>query len=97
VVPPVSAALRRRAREVVGLLALAAVMLTAVGLYGSHLDDRAYVTEAAEWLLLATVAAVASLALYRMMAQRRDRPQPYAEATRLLTQLRTVARQLPGA
>src|SRR6185295_2205556 len=24
-------------------------------------------------------------------------PQPYAEATRLLTQLRTVARQLPGA
>ncbi len=26
-----------------------------------------------------------------------DRPQPYAEATRLLTQLRRVARQLPGA
>ena len=26
-----------------------------------------------------------------------DAPQPYAEATRLLTQLRTVARQLPGA
>ena len=97
VVPPVSAALRRRAGEVVGLLVLAAVMLTAVGLYSSYFDDRGYVTEAAEWLLLAGVAAATALVLYRMVAQRRDRPQPYAEATRLLTQLRTVARQLPGA
>ncbi len=32
-----------------------------------------------------------------MRVRGEGKPQPYAEATRLLTQLRTVARQLPGA
>jgi signal transduction histidine kinase len=32
-----------------------------------------------------------------MQARGESKPQPYAEATRLLTQLRSVARQLPGA
>ena len=42
-------------------------------------------------------AAAVTDALQRTIQDRRDRPQPYAEATRLLTQLRSVARQLPGA
>src|SRR5438309_1741922 len=43
------------------------------------------------------LAAAVAVALQLTVQDRRDRPQPYAEATRLLTQLRSVARQLPGA
>src|SRR5690606_2527648 len=42
-------------------------------------------------------SAVATGALHRTIVARFAPPQPYAEATRLLTQLRSVARQLPGA
>jgi signal transduction histidine kinase len=97
VVPPVAAALQRRRREAIGLLALAAIVLTTLGLVDDRINDRGYLTTAIEWVLLAAVAAAATAVLRDLLAQRRDRPQPYAEATRLLTQLRTVARQLPGA
>jgi signal transduction histidine kinase len=50
-----------------------------------------------QWLLLAALGTVATGALQRVMQARIGPPQPYAEATRLLTQLRSVARQLPGA
>ena len=72
-------------------------MLTVIGLVDDQINDRGYLTESIEWVLLAAVAAAAASVLRDLLAQRRDRPQPYAEATRLLTQLRTVARQLPGA
>src|SRR5438094_927906 len=49
------------------------------------------------WAVLLAIAAAVTDALQRTIQDRRDRPQPYAEATRLLTQLRSVARQLPGA
>lgn len=97
VVPPVAAAVHRRSREIALLLLLSAAALAALGLLDERLDDRGYITAASEWLLLAGVAGAMALALQRVLAERRDRPQPYAEATRLLTQLRTVARQLPGA
>jgi len=97
VVPPVAAAMQRRRREAAGLLTLAAVVLTVLGLVDDQINDRGYLTESIEWVLLAAVAAAATSVLRDLLAQRRDRPQPYAEATRLLTQLRTVARQLPGA
>jgi signal transduction histidine kinase len=97
VVPPVAAALQRRLSEMFGLLGLAVVALTVLGLVDDRLGDRGYLTVAIEWLLLATVAAITAAAVRNLLSQRRDRPQPYAEATRLLTQLRTVARQLPGA
>jgi signal transduction histidine kinase len=97
VVPPVAAAMQRRRREAAGLLALAAIVLAVLGLVDDQINDRGYLTESIEWLLLAAVAAAATSVLRDLLAQRRDRPQPYAEATRLLTQLRTVARQLPGA
>ena len=53
----------------------------------------------AQWLVLAGLGAVdRRRAAARSRAGRsRSSPQPYAEATRLLTQLRSVARQLPGA
>jgi len=97
VVPPVSAALARRGREIVALIGLGAVLLVAIGIAEDWMGDRGYVTGVAEWLLLAAVSGVMASALRRVLAQRNDQPQPYAEATRLLTQLRTVARQLPGA
>ena len=54
---------------------------------------------AARLVLLALVALAAAVAatLQDSLIAKRDSPQPYAEATRLLTQLRSVARQLPGA
>ena len=97
VVPPVAAAMQRRRREAAGLLALAAIVLTVLGLVDDQINDRGYLTGSIEWVLLAAVAAAATSVLRDLLAQRRDRPPPYAEATRLLTQLRTVARQLPGA
>jgi signal transduction histidine kinase len=97
VVPPVAAALARRRGEVVGLLALAAVSLTLLGLFDVRLDDNGFKVAAAQWLLLAGIAAPMAFALQRVFAERSAAPAPYAEATRLLTQLRTVARQLPGA
>src|SRR5438270_888188 len=60
-------------------------------------DRGAYLVVTFEWLLFSALAAAVTDALQRTIQERRDRPQPYAEATRLLTQLRTVARQLPGA
>jgi signal transduction histidine kinase len=52
----------------------------------------------AEWVAIAGLSAgfVASVQR-RLVRDSPPGPQPYAEATRLLTQLRTVARQLPGA
>ena len=97
VVPPVAAAVARRRYELVGLLLLAAASLILIGVVDSRLTDWGYVVAAAEWLTLAAVAAGMALALQRVFAERTVRPAPYAEATRLLTQLRTVARQLPGA
>ncbi|HEY1485382.1 MAG TPA: GAF domain-containing sensor histidine kinase [Micromonosporaceae bacterium] len=97
VVPPVAAAVARRRRELYGLLVLAAVMLTVVGAADHRLDDWGYVLVSAQWLILSAVAATMALALQRAFAERKIAPAPYAEATRLLTQLRTVARQLPGA
>ncbi len=97
VVPPVAAAVARRRRELVALLIVAAAALAVLGGLDSRLDDRGYLVASIEWLALACVASAMAVALQRVWAERTERPAPYAEATRLLTQLRTVARQLPGA
>jgi signal transduction histidine kinase len=97
VVPPVAAAVAHRRGEMAGLLGLAAATLFTLGAMGGRLTDSGYVAQCVEWLVLAGVAAGMALALHRAFAERTTRPAPYAEATRLLTQLRTVARQLPGA
>ncbi|GAA0728206.1 hypothetical protein GCM10010199_41320 [Dactylosporangium roseum] len=97
-VPIIGAALSD-GRRIAGLFLGAAVALLAVGgAVEGALDERAYLVSAVQWLLIAGVGAFQASLLQRVLARRPDdTPQPYAEATRLLTQLRSVARQLPGA
>ena len=65
---------------------------------GRQLGQPGYLAVCAQWLILAALGLYAAGTLHRVIAVRGEgKPQPYAEATRLLTQLRTVARQLPGA
>lgn len=99
-VPLVVAALQRRPREAFVLLAVTAVTLTVAGGATMVGDDRllaqaGFVAACLQWLLLAALGTIATGALHGVLT--RFTPQPYAEATRLLTQLRSVARQLPGA
>jgi signal transduction histidine kinase len=97
-VPIVAAALYRRRLEAVALLGLATALLLTLAFVDIRPADRGgYLVTAFEWLLFSALAAGVTDALQRTIQDRRDRPQPYAEATRLLTQLRSVARQLPGA
>lgn len=102
-VPVTVTALRRRFREGAILLAVTAVTLVVAGALTTDDGTRqllqpGYLAVCAQWLILAGLGLYAASTLHRVMAVRSgDKPQPYAEATRLLTQLRSVARQLPGA
>ncbi|MEU4378159.1 sensor histidine kinase [Micromonospora echinofusca] len=102
-VPVTVTALRRRFREGVGLLAVATATLLVAGALtkvdgGRQIGELGYLVVCAQWLILAGLGLAAASGLHRVMQVRDEgKPQPYAEATRLLTQLRTVARQLPGA
>lgn len=104
-VPLTVATLYRRTREALALLGVAAVTLIFGGavteVNGERLiADGGYLLASAQWLILAAVGITAAGTLQRVLQARGEvsrQPQPYAEATRLLTQLRSVARQLPGA
>lgn len=103
-VPLTATALQRRSVESAALLVTTTVALIAGGAVstvdGTPLLAKAgYLVVSAQWLVLASLGTLAASTLQRIMQQRGEagRPQPYAEATRLLTQLRSVARQLPGA
>ncbi len=101
VVPLAAATFQGRPLESAGLLSLAATTLTAAGWFTksdgmSQLGQVGYLAVCAQWLTLAAIGTITAGAMQRAMLARRA-PQPYAEATRLLTQLRHVARQLPGA
>ncbi|SIQ42830.1 Histidine kinase-, DNA gyrase B-, and HSP90-like ATPase [Micromonospora avicenniae] len=102
-VPVTVTALRRRFREGAALLAVAAAALLVSGVLTEVDGERqitqpGYLAVCVQWLILAVLGLYAAHTLHRVMQARGDgKPQPYAEATRLLTQLRTVARQLPGA
>jgi signal transduction histidine kinase len=93
--PVMSAALYRGATEAFLLVAIAAAVFTGAGVVSGDLASPVNLLTAIQWLALSAVAAGFGAALHRALASR-HRPQPYAEATRLLTQLRTVARHLPG-
>jgi signal transduction histidine kinase len=101
-VPLTAATLHSRPLESAGLLSVAAVTLGAAGWLTispdgiRQLNHIGYLAVCAEWLILAAIGTITSGAMQRAVLARRA-PQPYAEATRLLTQLRQVARQLPGA
>jgi signal transduction histidine kinase len=102
-VPLTTAALQRRSREGVVLVVVAAASLAVSGYLtvtpaGRQLGQLGYQVVSAQWLILAILGFSATGTLQRIMQLRgENKPQPYAEATRLLTQLRSVARQLPGA
>jgi signal transduction histidine kinase len=102
-VPVTVTALRRQFREGAVLLGVTAATLLVAGAFtevagGRQLGQAGYLAVCAQWLILAGLGRYAAGTLHQVMRVRADgKPQPYAEATRLLTQLRTVARQLPGA
>ncbi len=99
-VPVLAAALRRRRREGLILLAVAGAALLLGGLVGTDVrpvTEPAYLAAGLLWLVLGAIATVAADTVRQLMQPLEPAPQPYAEATRLLTQLRSVARSLPGA
>jgi signal transduction histidine kinase len=97
-VPVILPALAGRLRESLALLAVAAGLLTVAGLYDGVLGVPNYLLSILEWLAIAGLSAGFVHSVQRRLgANIDDGPQPYVEATRLLTQLRTIARQLPGA
>jgi signal transduction histidine kinase len=99
-VPLLTAALRRRPTEGVALLGLVAVSLVAGGtLIGpdSPITKPGYLAAGGQWLVLGAIVMFAADTMRQLMQPAEPTPQPYAEATRLLTQLRSVARSLPGA
>jgi signal transduction histidine kinase len=102
-VPLTVAALRRRPNEGGVLLAVTAATLLLSGIFtdtgdGRQIQQLGYVAVCAQWLILASLGTFAADVVQRLIQARGEsKPQPYAEATRLLTQLRSVARQLPGA
>jgi signal transduction histidine kinase len=101
-VPLTAATFQGRPLESIGLLSAAATTLAIAGWLTdsptgvNQLSQIGYLAACAQWLTLAAIGTITAGAMQRAMLARRA-PQPYAEATRLLTQLRQVARQLPGA
>jgi len=96
-VPVVMPALEGRLGESMALLGVGAALLTVGGIIDGLFVDVTYPLAAIEWLVIAGVSAGFVSAIQRRFISTDPGPQPYAEATRLLTQLRTVARRLPGA
>ncbi|WP_433302519.1 sensor histidine kinase [Actinoplanes sp. CA-030573] len=99
-VPLLTAALRRRPTEGAALLGVAAVALVAGGtLIGadSPITQPGFLAAGGQWLVLGAIVTFAADTMRQLMQPAEQTPQPYAEATRLLTQLRSVARSLPGA
>jgi signal transduction histidine kinase len=100
VVPLLTAGLLRRATEGAALLGVAVVAMVAGGLVGegdSIILEPGYLAACGQWLVLGAIVTFAADTMRQLMTPPEIKPQPYAEATRLLTQLRSVARSLPGA
>jgi signal transduction histidine kinase len=99
-VPLLTAALRRRPTEGAALLGLAAAAIVVGGtLIGDPppITQPGYLAAGGQWLVLGAIITFAADTMRQLMQPAENTPQPYAEATRLLTQLRSVARSLPGA
>ncbi|MBB4694388.1 sensor histidine kinase [Paractinoplanes abujensis] len=97
-VPLLTAALRRRPTEGTALLGVAAVSLVVGGtLVGDVITQPGFLAVGGQWLVLGAIITFAADTMRRFIQPAEPTPQPYAEATRLLTQLRSVARSLPGA
>ncbi len=95
-VPLLTAALRRRQTEGMALLGVAAVTMTVSG-FTFDVLYRGYHAVCVQWLVQGAIITFATETMRQLLQPPDPTPQPYAEATRLLTQLRSVARSLPGA
>jgi signal transduction histidine kinase len=98
IVPVLMPALEGQLKESFWLLGVAVVGAVVLAAKDGMLTNTSYMFAVGEWVAIAGLSAGFVASMQRRLA--RDSPpapQPYAEATRLLTQLRTVARQLPGA
>jgi len=95
-VPAAEAGLRWGVEVGLGAVIVELFMLLLVGLLGTQVDPRLYVSQSAEWLLLALTTALVAAWARRLSAQPPAMLSSYAAAYRLLSQLRTVSRQLPG-
>jgi signal transduction histidine kinase len=99
-VPLLTAALRRRPTEGAALLGVAAVAMVVGGTFTGDvapITQPGYLAAGGQWLVLGAIITFAADTMRQFMQPADNQPQPYAEATRLLTQLRSVARSLPGA
>ncbi|GID93566.1 GAF domain-containing sensor histidine kinase [Amorphoplanes digitatis] len=102
-VPLLAAALRRRPTEGAALLGVATVSMVVGGILSGDangvkiITQPGYLAAGGQWLVLGAIITFAADTMRQLMAPVENKPQPYAEATRLLTQLRSVARSLPGA
>ncbi|MFI5953500.1 GAF domain-containing sensor histidine kinase [Cryptosporangium sp. NPDC051539] len=85
------------ALELAGLMVVTIVALVVAGALQDQLGASTFTLAALEWTVLAAVAGVLGLAIRRLIRSRADAVEPdIVQAARLLTQLRTIARQLPG-
>lgn len=74
-----------------GLVLMTRGLVIPEGLAGSE-----YLIDVTQWTLLALAIGLLAAALRRVQSQRRSDDQSYLEATRLLTQLRDLSRELSG-
>jgi signal transduction histidine kinase len=99
-VPLLTAALRRQPTEGAALLGFSAVAMVIGGTLAGNtppITQLGYLAAGGQWLVLGAIITFAADTMRQFMQPAENQPQPYAEATRLLTQLRSVARSLPGA
>ncbi|MCW2569781.1 MAG: ATPase [Mycobacterium sp.] len=98
--PVLAAGLVAGALDAFLLLGVAVALLGARGWATDMLEQPDFVRLSVTWVVVAAVVAMVAAWAGRWLRMARPTtsdPEPeYAQATRLLTQLRTVARQLPG-
>ncbi|GAA3397865.1 sensor histidine kinase [Cryptosporangium minutisporangium] len=83
--------------ELVALVVVTAAALVVSGALQDQLGQDTFVLAAFESTVLAAVAGIVGMAVRRLVRSRSDAVEPeFVQAARLLTQLRTIARQLPG-
>lgn len=74
----------------------ALVMLWHGVVVAGHQSTSAYVAEVSQWILLAVAVGLLGAWIRRVQGQRSSDARSYAEASRLLGQLREVSRELSG-
>jgi signal transduction histidine kinase len=96
IVPPLSAGLVSGWRLAVTTSGTAAIVLVSQTVLGDSAFTAPYRVDAAQWVILALVVGLLGSWLRRLQLQQPTDIEVYAEAARLLTQLRDISRQLSG-